>query len=272
MKTVIFVWTHKFNIDKFHLDKYNHYKEVHFHFGLGDLIRATIKLFALSKKMNFQFIVDTQLHPLGQFLKKIKHPFLDQVLHNKNNVEYVCYGAVEDYINSKSDNTTSYIFTNDFFEGEMTVEIRKFIKHVFRPTMPFQEFIDNKISTIPKPYNILHYRLNDNEFLNKKSDENFVEILKHVKKHSEPNDVFITDTQSFKKVVSKNVKVFSFNTKICHLGLSTDRSAIKDTLFEFFLITECSKIKTYCKIHKMSGFVKWVSQIYNIPVEVITKY
>jgi hypothetical protein len=138
--------------------------------------------------------------------------------------------------------------------------------------LPFQEFIDKKISTIPKPYNILHYRLNDNEFLNKKADENFVEILKHVKKHSEPNDVFITDTQSFKKVVSKNVDVFSFNTKICHLGLTADRSAVKDTLFEFFLITECSKIKTYCKIHKISGFVKWVSQIYNIPVEVITKY
>ena len=60
-----------------------------------------------------------------------------------------------------------------------------------------------------------------------------------------------------------------FDTKICHLGLSTDPDSIRDTMFEFFLIAGASKIKTYCKIHKMSGFVKWISQIYNIPVSTL---
>ena len=58
-----------------------------------------------------------------------------------------------------------------------------------------------------------------------------------------------------------------FDTKICHLGLSNDIDEIRDTLFEFFLLTYASKIKTYCKIHEISGFVSWISRIYDVPLE-----
>ena len=52
MKTVIHVWTHEFNINHEHLLKYNYYNEKEFYFGLGDLMRSTIKLYELSKIMN----------------------------------------------------------------------------------------------------------------------------------------------------------------------------------------------------------------------------
>ena len=89
----------------------------------------------------------------------------------------------------------------------------------------------------------------------------------HVKQVKESNDVLITDTKTFKDIVFNNdIEIMMFDTKICHLGLSTDKDAIRDTLFEFFLITKSSKIKTYCRIHEMSGFVKWISKIYDIPI------
>jgi len=129
MKTIIFTWSQKYNINEEHLRKYNYYNETNFFFGLGDLIRASIKMYALSKKMNFNLIVDLQLHPISSFLKIEKHEYTHLVLKNKDNIDYVCYGAVEDYVNSKPDNSVSFLFTNDFFEGNITPEIKIFIKN-----------------------------------------------------------------------------------------------------------------------------------------------
>ena len=273
MKTVIFTWSQNFNIDKDHLEKYNHLNETNFFFGLGDLIRASIKLYSLSKKMNFHLIVDLQLHPISSFLKVEKHEYSFLVLKNKNNIDYVCYGAVQDYINTKPDDSISFIFTNDFFDGEITEDIKKFIKNILQPTDIFQKFINKKLDKIKyKPYQILHYRLNDDEFLNKNVnfENKYKNLFNQFLKIKEERDVFISDTKSFKDYIfQNNGNIMMFDNKVCHLGLSTDKDAIRDTLFEFFLITYSSKIKTYCKIHTMSGFVKWISKIYDIPVSIL---
>lgn len=273
MKTIIFTWSQKFNINNEHLEKYNYLKETNFFFGLGDLIRATIKLYSLSKKMNFHLIVDLQLHPISPFLKVNKHEYSFLVLKNKNNIDYVCYGAVVDYINSKPDDSISFIFTNDFYQGEITEDIKIFIKNLLQPTDPFQKFINNKLEKIKnKPFQILHYRLNDDEFLNKNvnNENKYKNLFNQFLKIKEDRDILISDTQTFKDYIFKqNGIIMMFDINICHLGLSTNKDAIRDTLFEFFLITYSSKIKTYCKIHQMSGFVKWVSKIYDIPVSIL---
>ena len=273
MKKIIHVWTHEFNINKDHLNKYNYFNEKEFYFGLGDLIRSTIQLYNLSKKMNFRLIVDLQLHPISSFLELQKTEYSDFVLQNKNNVEYVCYGAVEDYINENK-KEVSLILTNDFFNGIVTEDCKNFIKNILKPTSEYQKYIDFQLSNlIFKNYNIIHYRLNDDEFKNNgafKSNDYLVNITNNLNNNKEINDVLVTDSLLFKEHSYLNSDVFIFETKICHLGLSKDYYSIRDTLFEFFLITGAKKIKTYCKIHKVSGFVKWISEIYNIPIQIIS--
>jgi hypothetical protein len=273
MKTVIHVWSHNFNINHEHLLKYNYYNEKEFYFGLGDLIRSTIKLYQLSKTMNFRFIVDIQNHPISSFLEIQKTEYSDFVLLNKNNINYVCYGAVEDYINT-SQQDILLILTNDFFEGDVTDDCRNFIKNIFKPTIEYQQYIDYKLSTIPfNNYNIIHYRLNDDEFKDKnctKGNDYLNNITTHLNNNKKYNDILITDSLLFKEYAFLNTNIFMFDTKICHLGLSKDYHSIKDTLFEFFLITNAQKIKTYCKIHIVSGFVKWISEVYNIPIIIIS--
>ena len=273
MKTIIHVWTHKFNINSEHLNKYNYLNEKEFYFGLGDLIRSTIQLYNLSKKMKFRLIVDLQLHPISSFLELQKTEYSDFVLKNKNNVDYVCYGAVEDYI-KESKKEISLILTNDFFNGNVTDDSRNFIKNILKPSREYQKYIDFQLSNITfKNYNIIHYRLNDDEFKNKgsiKSNDYLANITKNLNNNKEINDVLITDSLTFKEYAYLNSDIFIFETKICHLGLSKDYYAIRDTLFEFFLITRAKKIKTYCKIHNVSGFVKWVSEVYNIPIQIIS--
>ena len=268
MKTVIHVWTHDFNIDQKHIDKYNHLKEKNFYFGLGDLIRSTIKLYELSKIMQFRFFVDIQLHPISHFLKIEEHEYSSYVEEHKQNVDYVCYGAVEDYINEHTDNDIMLILTNDFYDGEIRSDCKSFIKNIFTPNTKFQNFIQNKKNKIPyNNYNILHYRIGDNDFLNISNAEKYDSYLTHLLKNKEENDILVTDTKGLKQFLYLNSDIFIFDTKICHLGLSKDLDAVRDTLFEFLLISDCSKIKTYCKIHEISGFVKWISKIYEIPIQ-----
>jgi hypothetical protein len=271
MKSVIHTWTHEFNIDKEHINKYNYYNETNFYFGLGDLIRSTIKLYYLSKLHNFKLIVDLQLHPISEFLKVEKHEFSEYVLNNKDKVDYVCYGAVEDYLKSEKDNNIYMILTNDFFElEEIDNDCKNFIKKIFTPTEIFQKYILSKINKIPfNKYNIIHYRVNDNEFLNKNEEINYDFFLNHLIKYKEHNDVLITDTKKLKKYIYLYDDIFMFETKICHLGISKNSDEIRDTLFEFFLVIYSCKIKTYCKIHTISGFVKWIGKVYDIPIEIL---
>jgi hypothetical protein len=90
--------------------------------------------------------------------------------------------------------------------------------------------------------------------------------LAHLKQNKEENDILISDTKKLKKYIFMYDNIYMFDTKVCHLGLSKEPDEIRDTLFEFFLLTYATKIKTYCKIHSMSGFIKWISKIYDIPV------
>jgi hypothetical protein len=273
MKTIIHVWTHEFNISQEHLAKYNYYNEKEFYFGLGDLMRSTIKLYELSKIMNFRLIVDLQLHPISSFLEIQKTEHSDYVLQNKNNIDYVCYGAVEDYIN-ESNKDVSLILTNDFFKGVVTNDCKVFMKSILKPTTEYKEYINFQLSKLPFPnYNIIHYRLNDDEFKNGGSGKNIEylnSMVNSLNSNKENNDILLTDSLSFKEYSFLNSDVFIFDTKLCHLGLSKDYHAIKDTLFELFLITSASKIKTYCKIHSVSGFVKWISEIYDIPIQILS--
>jgi len=267
MKTVIQVWSHNFIINEAHVNKYNYLNETNFYFGLGDLIRSTLKLYKLSKQMGFIFIVDIQLHPIAEFLKADKHPYSEYVLENKNKVNYVCYGGVEDYINEQNDNEIILILTNDFADEDIDNESKQIIKNIFVPNYKFQNFINLKFSKIPfEKWNIFHYRINDNEFLNKQEQYDFDLYIKYLKENKEENDILITDTKKLKHYIFNHDDIFMFDTKICHLGLSTNSDEIRDTLFELFLIIHSSKIKTYCKIHVISGFVKWISKIYNIPI------
>ena len=218
--------------------------------------------------MGFELIVDIQLHPIAEFLKSDTHPYSQYILEHKNEINYVCYGEVEDYINQRDDDEIILILTNDFFDDEeIDNECKQIIKNIFVPNFFFQNFINYKISKIPFPkWNIFHYRINDNEFLNKEVTGDFDGYFSHLIANKEENDILITDTKKLKNYIFNHDDIFMFDTKICHLGLSTNSDEIRDTLFELFLIIHSVKIKSYCKIHFISGFVKWISKIYDIPI------
>jgi hypothetical protein len=64
--------------------------------------------------------------------------------------------------------------------------------------------------------------------------------------------------------INYNVKLFHIN--IAHLGYEHHNDIIIDTLFEFFLLTTSSSIKTYSVYSHISGFVNMAHYIYDIPL------
>lgn len=113
----------------------------------------------------------------------------------------------------------------------------------------------------PKIYNILHFRLGD-EMLVRNQTINFTHFKNKVQENYEQNDIFMSDTKDFKSYINREYpNIFQFNIEIGHTGLESN---IKDTFFEFIIVTRSQKIKTYTANNHKSGFVKIANEIYNV--------
>jgi hypothetical protein len=253
MKTVIQVWGNKFrNVESDYTKNY---------WGIGDAIRGTIKLFQLSKKMNFKLVVDTSRHPISNFLKLKSNEY-----NINENLDFVFPGKVEEYINNNSENPLCF-FTTDPCDENIDNECKEFIKGILIPNDELQEYINKKTS--PDPFNIIHYRLGDEELIRKNNGGNLTRYLDQIKKVKEPNDILISDSVSFKNLVKLNIDIKMFDTNPAHLGHAGHKDSFKDTIFEFFLVTKSKKIKTYSVYDWVSGFVYWAHKIYDIPIEIL---
>ena len=257
MKTIIHVFTQKIKNNK---DYWGYW-------GLGDLIRGTIHLHQLSKKMNFKLIVDYQLHPISQFLKENKHEYSDFIKQKENDIINV--GCSKDYILNNNENVL-YFLTNDFYVDEIQEDTKEFIKNLLEPNEKFKNELINIKNNLKSDFNILHFRLgnvekNQIKLINKLNVINpqlFVELLSNVKF----NNLLITDSNNFKEKIKNLNNINTLNTNITHLGYSNN---VKDTLLEFFIMQYASKIYTYsifCHNEGISGFVYYMNKIYSIPI------
>jgi hypothetical protein len=123
-------------------------------------------------------------------------------------------------------------------------------------------------------YSILHLRLGDEHLVKHVVNiQKYNEMLPIIDAHITPNDnmLIIADSFAFKQYLS-HVRPHLTNriipTMPVHLSHSTDKDAhmIKETLFDLFLLTKSKCIKTYTIYTWVSGFVKWVSCAFNIPL------
>jgi len=262
VKTVIMVWTHKVtNMVSSNMGNY---------WGLGDTIRGTIQMFQLSKRLGFRLIVDNQLHNVSQFLKPRPHEYSDFVLENKDNIQFIQNG--EEYIKNATDDVVWFLTNGQMVHKDpITDECKEFIKDILTPNDEFREYFNQKILEIPyKNYNILHFRLNDAEIINnneRKIDYN--QLLNHVKKYADSETVLVSISKPFKDFIKSHIDIdiFMFDIEIGHFGYSEHKNMIRDTLFEFFIITKAKQIKTNSVYRWLSGFTRVANEIYDVPLE-----
>ena len=113
----------------------------------------------------------------------------------------------------------------------------------------------------------MHFRLGDEELVRQNVTQPTNEIVDKLMKNKENSDILLSDSEHFKKYVEKNVDIHMFNTRTVHFGYQKRPSEMMDTLFEFFLLMNAKKIKTYSVYTWISGFVYWIHKIYDVPLE-----
>ena len=261
MKKLILVWQQEFI----------HYSNEHF-WGLGDLIRGTIATIQFSKKYNLKLIIDIHNHPISNFLS-YKSNIEEKNIFNKNDIFFIPIGNLENNIKIFiSDKRTNLIFgTNEFCSDKITEDEKDIIKNILTPNEHFQKSINDYISILPENFTIQHYRIGDEELVRNIKYNNFNTIIDKIKNNYNYTDILLSDSLEFKRYVKKYFNIFLFDNEICHTGCEKNNLKLQNTLLEFFIIINSKKIKTYrwTGTSYISGFVNWISKIYNIPLEII---
>lgn len=256
MKTIIQVFTNVcINMPQNNINNY---------WGLGDMIRGTIKLYQFCKERNYNFIVDLHLHSISKYLIIENNPYQELIKDNKNNIEHV--GNIENYIDMKESTEIIYFFTNCECDLNITSDAKEFIKKLLTTNDEFNLYFNSKINEIPhNNYNIIHFRLGDDELV-RKIIKDYSEYYNILLKNKEDNDILISDSIIFKNNIKEKYNIFLFNTNPQHIGYEKNSDCLKDTLFEFLLMKNAMKIKTYSYYGWISGFTFWISKIYDIPL------
>jgi hypothetical protein len=220
-------------------------------------------------------IVDIQHHPLSEFLVERKHPHSELIKNNRDNIQFIFPYQVENYVSRQRDDVIFFTST-DYFKEPITEDCKDFIKNILHPNDSFQEFKREKCKSLPYfTYNVLHYRLGDDEMVRHNINQHMNFYLKSATqeqnkiKENGSNVVFMSDSQELKKEI-KISEVFMFDTEIGHTGYHKEKNALRDSLFELFIMTQANHIKTFTVNNWPSGFVKIAHDVYDVPFDCVT--
>jgi hypothetical protein len=252
--------------------------------GFGDLLRGTVHLYQLSKKMNFKLIVDTQFHHVSQFLMSQPHAHSDYVIQNQSKIIQVLNVDESFIVKLIRDNKhksapmlicTNYGSADQSAVQRMSEDCKRFIKTLLIPTPEFKTYFNTKCVElkIPRIYSILHFRLGDDELLHHaKNGTQYNELVEHAVSNLKqtPNSFVIADSFKFKQHLMQALPNFSSRiipTIPIHLGdPNATVEMVKETLFDFMLLANAMFIKTYSTYGWISGFVSWSCGVFDEPV------
>ena len=253
-------------------------------YGLGDLLRGTICMYQLSVLYGFNLIVDLRRHPISQHLIMRNHAYMKCVDDNmnKNTINIVNNDEPNKfqkiYTASLKSADPLLICTNLFCNERLSPNCKQFMKQLLTPNEGFKSYISEKNKlhglSCEHPHSIVHFRLGDDEFYEKSNNfSKMNDAMNMIKKYANRYDILLTDSFRFKQFLTTNdFNIKMFDIRPIHLGsLSTlfadDISeSFKETLYEFFILSTASKIKTYSVYYWVSGFVKFSSMIYDVPL------
>lgn len=212
-KTVIHVFTNNCcNI------KYNP-NDTSSYWGIGDLIRGSIKLYQYSQIMKFNYYVDISLHPIARYIINPNHPHQQLVQDNKDNIEYFYIDKLKEIFKkncyktqnlknpkckSSANDNIFMLTTNDRIVETLPItdDCKEFILSIFTPKPEFKSYFDNYVKNVLKidhNYGICHFLLGDDFLI--KYENKIDDIEKFLNKYitndyiSVENDILLTDNK-----------------------------------------------------------------------------
>jgi hypothetical protein len=254
----------------------NNYKRKGFecYWGFGDMLRGVCAVFDVCQELNIKLYVDMRYHPIGQFFKHVQHGFEELIDNNINNINLDIFNtrqSITDHINNKFKDSNIYFNaawgSTYVYDNSLPELTKQFVKELLTPTDDFQNYINQHL---PKEeYSIIHFRLGDMFFDNNIPDK-LSYLCNLVDNNSRASDIIISDSPVFKNTLNNKTHNYTISNIIpCHLGFETDMNKVKETLYEFILVSKSNHIKTYSSYGWISGFVHSIHRIYDIPLTIL---
>lgn len=237
--------------------------------GFGDLLRGAIAVYKYAKNNNFDFYIDMQHHILSKYLELPNNPHKDLIKKNKDNINFILSENFVSFINNHHGDEPIYLLTNLVYNTPTNNNEKLYFRELLNPNQSLQKKIkDLLLNVSSNNYEIVHCRLNDSEFTKPSQDNFYLDIYNKIKSKITKNTILLSNSQYFKNYMKKNYpEINQFETKTIHIGnKSSNDEGLCDTLAEFFILSKAQKIYTYSVYSWISGFVKQVAEIYDVPV------
>lgn len=272
--------------------------------GLGDFIRGCYFMLEFCDKFNFQpkiifnnciskflNIKTHNLHLIDNLLKSI------DFFKNNNFKEYNIQNSIildpfkdnnrvtRDFINYICDSPTYYgnvfLFCNSYPINNVIPEKHKqFIRRMLEPTTEMINIVKKVLKEnelINKQYSVIHIRSGDaylknknntyfdNKYITKLIDNIKVDITDINKKY-----LIIADNNQIKLLLKQHFSYLNFiiiTNDITHFGegIELEEEKVKNTLIDFYLLSESKDIISYSCYKHGSGFSYWCAKTFNIP-------
>jgi len=256
----------------------------HLEMGIGDLLRGTMFLHKLSKIMKFELIVDNQLHSVSRFLISRSHKYSEYVIQNQSKISHainVDYQTIVNLIQTNQSTCAPILITTNYLDSYYAApsdECKRFMRSLLIPIDEYKTYFNDKCNElhIPKKYSIIHFRLGDDQLINHhKNPDTYSSLFKIVDYNikTTPNLYIITDSAQFKQYLKRvlpsnltNRIIPTIPIHLSHHDTDSQSESVKETLFDFMLLSDARVIKTHSMYGWISGFVHWMSVIFNVPL------
>jgi hypothetical protein len=268
--------------------------------GLGDFLRGCYFILEFCETYNFQFKIIfnnciskfllIKTHDLERFDKVLKgirvcrnnnfREFVvknndiikDQLKDNKNIMAYFVDYVVK--LPQYSGNV--FMYCTAFPINEIPEKNKEHMRKFLEPTNEMQLTINQTLDDLnitSKQYIVIHIRAGDS-YLKEDNDtftngyiHNLVNNIKNVVS-LEDNYLLIADSNDVKKIIHKFFPNFKTLVKpITHFGegVVLEEEKVKNTLIDFYLLSQSKSIFSYSAYEHGSGFSYWCAKTFNIP-------
>ena len=257
--------------------------------GFGDYLRGCVCLLQFCRKYNLEFDMDISNHPMSKFLLNNSNKYNNI---NRNQIEWFSNPNYVPISNSlfrkdniifhnqlikKINNVNSsdyYMFCNSFpMYNKIGYRGKEFIRNKIKPNEEMINYINKvmlNMKLIRKQYTVIHIRSGDDYLLkNQTPNKGYLnKIINICKNNINPNNKYLilSDNNNIKHAFHKFPNCIFYIKDITHLGEHSDKSneKIKNTLLDFYLMSQSNKIISLSPDNWGSGFSQWCSVIYNV--------
>ena len=273
--------------------------------GLGDFLRGCYFILEFCETYNFQFKIIfnnciskfllIKTHDLERFDNVLKgisvcrnNNFREFVVENGiiheplKDTKHIMADFVDYVVKLPQYSGNVFMYCIAFPINEIPEKNKEHMRKFLEPTNEMQLTINQTLDDLnitSKQYIVIHIRSGDSYL--KEENDTFTngyirDLITNIKKdinikndiNSENNYLLIADSNDVKKIIQKYFPNFkTLMNPITHFGegVILEEEKVKNTLIDFYLLSQSKSIFSYSAYQHGSGFSYWCAKTFNIP-------